>query len=399
MCCSNIYYEFIVLFVWLRVDEEDGGEDGLEERHLVVVMTRESSGAGWIPAIAGYPRTTVTPPADWVKFPCVIVHKSIDCTRNMDCLVNLRMYDAKILLLPPLLYEGPLVGRGTQAMKKVAKGRLSVNFKFTLMQAICDNAEWFNNEIGYNVRKHCSFRYKEWRLVPPEIRAPLRDRLLNTFDINLKDPRVEKVIDRQMRRAWTGYKYKLHAHFKEIGGEKDITKAKNQCPEDLSKDDWNFLCDRWTDPSFMDWSKKNANSRAKRKWDSRNGSRSTARHHVSRGVDLDAPEGHIETWSLRHWHPEHGWTTPELERKFATYTSDESGCPTYDQLVEDLNKYKSRFEELEGDVDMMRQVLISKNLLPPISRPHISDNSSGPSSRFHPHPSRHSNSEFMDENP
>ncbi|KAL5568138.1 hypothetical protein UlMin_024713 [Ulmus minor] len=342
----------------------------------------------------------------------------------------------------PTAVRGPTCGQGTQAMKKVAKGRLSVNFNFTLMQAICDNAERFNNEIGYTVRKHCSFRYKEWRLVPPEVRAPLRDRLLNTFDINLKDPRVEKVIDRQMQRAWRGYKYKLHAHFKEIGGEQDITKAKNQCPEDLSKDDWNFLCDRWTDPDFMDRSKKNADSRAKRKWDSRNGSRSTARHHVSRGVDLDAPEGHIETWRLRHWHPEHGWTTPELERKFeemmqlrtentldtmtdkeilervlgrqsvrlfgwgrspstseATYTSDESGRPTYDQLVEDLNKYKSRFEELEGDVDMMRQVLISKNLLPPISHPHISDNSSGPSSRFHPHPSRHSNSEFMDENP
>ncbi|KAL5563471.1 hypothetical protein UlMin_033218 [Ulmus minor] len=33
----------------------------------------------------------------------------------------------------------------------------------------------------------------------------------------------------------------------------------------------------------------------------------------------------------------------------------EFGRPTYDQLVEDLNKCKSRFEELEGDVDMMRQ--------------------------------------------
>ena len=73
----------------------------------------------------------------------------------------------------------------------------------------------------------------------------------NTFDINLKDSRVEKAIDRQMQRAWRGYKYKLHAHFKEIRGEQDITKAKNQYPEDLSKDDWNFLCDRWTDLDFM----------------------------------------------------------------------------------------------------------------------------------------------------
>ncbi|KAL5555526.1 hypothetical protein UlMin_037762 [Ulmus minor] len=326
----------------------------------------------------------------------------------------------------PKAVRGATCGHGTHAMKKGAKGRLSVNFNFTLMKAICDNAERSKHEIGYNVHKHCSFRYKEWRLVPLEVRAPFRDRLLNTFDINLKDLRVEKVIDRQMQRAWRGYKYKLQAHFKEIGGEKDVTKAKSQFPEDLSKDDWNFVCDHWTDPDFMDRSKKNADSRAKRKWDSRNGSKSTARLHVNRGVDLDAPEGHIETWRLQHWNSEHGWTSPELERKYEemmqlrldntpeTMTDKNIlervlgrqsihlfgwfGCPTYDELVEDLNKYKSRFEKLEGDVDMMRQVLISKNLMPPSLRPHISDHSSGPSSRFHPDPSQHSNLEFVDEN-
>ena len=92
-----------------------------------------------------------------------------------------------------------------------------------------------------------------------------------------------------------------------------------------------------------------------------------------------------------------GWAR-SLSTSTATLSSEESSRPTYDELVEDLNKYKSRFEELEGDVDMMRQVLISKNLMPPSLRPHISDHSSGPSSRFHPDPSRHSNSEFVDEN-
>ena len=63
-------------------------------------------------------------------------------------------------------------------MKKGAKGRLYLNFNFTLMQAVCDNIERFNNDIGYIVRKHCSFWYKEWMLVPPEVRALLRDCLL-----------------------------------------------------------------------------------------------------------------------------------------------------------------------------------------------------------------------------
>ncbi|PON84970.1 hypothetical protein TorRG33x02_192220, partial [Trema orientale] len=101
----------------------------------------------------------------------------------------------------------------------------------------------------------------------------------------------------------------------------------------------------------------------------RNGSMSTPRHHVTRGADLDAPTGHIETWRLHSWHSEHGWTSPELEAKY----------------------------ELEGDVELMRQALISKNIMPPSSRPHVSDQSWGPSSRFCPNPSHQSSSEFVDE--
>ncbi|PON91089.1 hypothetical protein TorRG33x02_131200, partial [Trema orientale] len=262
----------------------------------------------------------------------------------------------------------------------------------------------------------------------------------NTFDINLNDEKVRRVIDQQMQRAWRGHKYKLHSHFKDIGGIQDLTKAKSQCPNDVTQDDWVFLCDRWSDPTFVDQAKKNADNRAKRKWNSRNGSMSTPRHHVTRGADWDAPTGHIETWRLRHWHSEHGWTSPELEAKYnemlqlrqhnppenmtdkdilekvlgrqsvrlfgwgrspstsdATCTSEESGRPTYAQLLEDLNIYKFRFQELEGDVELMRQALISKNIMPPSSRPHVSDQSSGPSSRFRLNPSHQSSSEFVDE--
>ena len=69
-------------------------------------------------------------------------------------------------------------GQRARKVKKHAKGRLTVEFNFTLMQAICDNAEMFNNEIGYIVRKNCSFQYKKWRCVPSTVRSPLRHKLL-----------------------------------------------------------------------------------------------------------------------------------------------------------------------------------------------------------------------------
>ncbi|KAM6589518.1 hypothetical protein CsatA_012123 [Cannabis sativa] len=339
----------------------------------------------------------------------------------------------------PIAKRGPTCGHGTKVLKKSAKS-LTVTFDYKLNQAICDNAERFNNEIGFIVRQYCSFQYKEWRLVPPEVRAPLRARLLNTFDIDIEDEKVQKVIDGQMQRAWRGHKYKLHDHFKKVGGEIDPTKAKNECPRgEVSQQDWEYLCDRWSEPSFLELSKKNVDSSSKRKWDSRNGSKSTARHHISRGVDLNASIGHIETWRLRHWHKENGWETPELKNTYekmiqlrqdnppekmsdkeileqvlgrhsvrlfgwgrspniseTTSTSSDPDRPSYSRLME-------LYLDLRGELDTMRQALIAKEIILPSTNTHASDHSSGPS--MNPTPFRNNqdkpcqpSSEFMGEN-
>ncbi|CAH9077755.1 unnamed protein product, partial [Cuscuta europaea] len=119
-----------------------------------------------------------------------------------------------------------------------------------------------------------------------------------------------------MQRAWQGHKHTLRKHFKEVGGANDLTKAKSKPHEDVSQLDWEYLCDSWSTPGYLVKALKNAESRKKRKWNSRNGSKSTARHHVSHGFELDAPVGHIETWRLRHWHSERGWVSEEAESKY-----------------------------------------------------------------------------------
>lgn len=73
-------------------------------------------------------------------------------------------------------------GMGTSKIAKAAAtGKLSVTFDADCRQPICSNAERFNNEIGFVVRNHGTFFYKDWRLVPEEVRAPLRSYLLVTF--------------------------------------------------------------------------------------------------------------------------------------------------------------------------------------------------------------------------
>lgn len=145
-----------------------------------------------------------------------------------------------------------------------------------------------------------------------------------------------------MQKAWRSFKYKLHADFKKMGGDDDPILAKEAGHRDISKADWEYLCDRWSfiqsnacsfltlinmffivkyycsfyDFSFKEQTRKNAESRSKRKWESRNGSKNTPRHHLSRGLELDGPTGQIETWKIRHCHPTNGWPSAELEAEY-----------------------------------------------------------------------------------
>ncbi|XP_074324585.1 uncharacterized protein LOC141661468 isoform X2 [Apium graveolens] len=175
-------------------------------------------------------------------------------------------------------------GLGTSKIAKAASsGKLSVIFDADCLQPICANAEKFNNEIGFIVRNHATFHYKEWRLVPEAVRAPLRHYLLENFDINLSDMTTIKCIDDQMRRSWKNYKYKLYSHFKSIGGENDVEMAKKKCHPELKDDQQNdreMLYDRWYTNEFKERAVKNTENNSKRKWTSKNGSVSTARHHI-----------------------------------------------------------------------------------------------------------------------
>ncbi|KAL8205543.1 hypothetical protein R6Q57_009094 [Mikania cordata] len=46
-----------------------------------------------------------------------------------------------------------------------------------------------------------------------------------------------------MARAWRAHRAMLRARFKDIVGSKDPTKAKASPPYNISKEDWEYLCD------------------------------------------------------------------------------------------------------------------------------------------------------------
>ena len=79
-------------------------------------------------------------------------------------------------------------------------------------------------------------------------------------------------------------------------------------------------------------------------------------------------------------------------------TSEDPKRPSYDELMEQVNKYKSEVNELRGNMDLMLEALIAKNIMPPPpSRQHVSDHNSGHADRVRTETSRQSSSEFVDE--
>ncbi|XP_076904199.1 uncharacterized protein LOC143559547 [Bidens hawaiensis] len=114
-----------------------------------------------------------------------------------------------------------------------------------------------------------------------------------------------------MARAWRGYRAKLHDYFKEIEGLDNPTKAKTTPPSNVSKENWEYLCDMWCETKYLKTAKKKVVARGKRKLDTRNGSKSTILYHIERGLDLDSPSGQLETWRLTHWDAEKGWISTD----------------------------------------------------------------------------------------
>ncbi|KAL8090873.1 hypothetical protein AgCh_040083 [Apium graveolens] len=155
---------------------------------------------------------------------------------------------------------------------------------------------------------------------------------------------------------------------------------------------------------------KNTINRSKRPWESKNGSVSTTRHHIRRGMELTSSTGQIETWRLNHF-DKNGWTGPGLQElydkmidireshspeemsdkeimeavlgrdfvhlrgwgrsggktnKRACGTTIESNQPSYQELVQQLNEANNRLDEV---INVLRQ----NNLMAPPKTSPIND--------------------------
>ncbi|KAJ0923217.1 hypothetical protein HanPSC8_Chr05g0213191 [Helianthus annuus] len=72
----------------------------------------------------------------------------------------------------------------------------------------------------------------------------------------------------------------------------------------------------WSETKYKENAEKKVKARAQRKINSKNGSKSTIRYHIERGLDLESSTGQIETWRLTHWDAKNGWISTDAAAKY-----------------------------------------------------------------------------------
>ena len=76
------------------------------------------------------------------------------------------------------LTRGCTIGKDTSiAAASSEGGKLPIRFDAKLCVPISEHAERFHNDIGFIMRSHAPYCFREWRLVPETTRASLRERL------------------------------------------------------------------------------------------------------------------------------------------------------------------------------------------------------------------------------
>ncbi|KAL8237826.1 hypothetical protein R6Q59_018907 [Mikania micrantha] len=155
--------------------------------------------------------------------------------------------------------------------------------------------------------------------------------------------------------AWRAHRAKLSARFKDIGGSKDPTKAKVSPPYNISKEDWEYLCDMWCENC-----KKEDRGLSKPQNGQQNGSKSTIRYHFENEHDLYSSSGQINTWRHTHWDEEKGWLS---EESAATY---EDMIKLRKQHSVELMRDKlflEKVETLKETCAIMQKILVEKNIM------------------------------------
>ncbi|KAF6135592.1 hypothetical protein GIB67_015445 [Kingdonia uniflora] len=107
----------------------------------------------------------------------------------------------------------------------------------------------FVREVGLVARQHGPLTSHDWSKVEDDVRGPLRDRIIDKFDIDMHLPHVKYVVDKILGERLRGFRCILNLHYMKF--ENDGV-ARRHPYDGLAQEKWDVCCDWFGREEFKD---------------------------------------------------------------------------------------------------------------------------------------------------
>ncbi|KAH0652924.1 hypothetical protein KY289_030602 [Solanum tuberosum] len=244
--------------------------------------------------------------------------------------------------------RGKTRGKGLEKMKRALGKKMAIEIpagKGRPVKAV--QSAKLSNELGIIARNFLALPNK-WKELTVEEKDAALIRCHEKFEINLDEHYVKDSCEDILKNRSRQWRYKLKKMFESALSEEVARKI--EVPE-LTPENWNRLCDMWSNPEHKKRCQVNKVNRSKLKYSHFMGSKAfvAARAEMgdttSEGVEPDR----IEFYKNTHYSNEKGWAFEEAETNYnnmidlkALYTSGESSM-TIDEIVDAILGKKSGY--------------------------------------------------------
>ncbi|KAF6171811.1 hypothetical protein GIB67_007332 [Kingdonia uniflora] len=107
----------------------------------------------------------------------------------------------------------------------------------------------FVREVGLVARQHGPLTGHNWSNVEDDVKGPLRDRVMDKFDIDMHLPHVKYVVDKILGERLRGFRCILNSHYKKFENDR-VARRHPYCG--LAQEKWDACCDWFGREEFKD---------------------------------------------------------------------------------------------------------------------------------------------------
>ncbi|RZC80054.1 hypothetical protein C5167_042632 [Papaver somniferum] len=149
-------------------------------------------------------------------------------------------------------------------------GKMSIKFSDIVGEPISTNRCKLSTKCGIIVRDFAPMQHTSWKKIPEQDRVVLIERAKEKFELDTTRPSIKKYLNDCMARRYSNYRTQMSAHFKKC---KTIEEARSKSFENVSQENWLWLCNHFSSMKFKKRSAAGTNNRKQVEYNHCGGSR------------------------------------------------------------------------------------------------------------------------------